>query len=540
MCILPSTYTGGPRYMHERTQDAMTYVRHYGRPDLFITFTCNPKWVEVTRELLPGQQYCHRHDIIARVFRQKLAKLILLIKKGQVFEPVNCHMYTVEWQKRGLPHAHILLWLVNKIDPTVLDDLIAAEIPDPTVDRQLYDIVKVHMVHGPCGPGFQKFSSCHKDHVCTKRYPKRFVDETQTGHDGYPLYRRRHPDNGGFTITLRGHQVDNRWVVPYCPFLMKTFNAHINVEFCHSVKSIKYICKYVNMGSDAAMFGLQKDNSMDEVSQYMAGRYISSGEAFWRIFGFPLHQRHPAIRQLAVHLKNGQRTYFTEQTAADLVANPKQTTLTGFFRLCQLDTFAKTLLHPQVPSYYVWSNNNWVRRKSGQDVEGHPGVKFNSCPGRVYTVTPNQHDCFHLRLLLHEVLGPQSFQDIRTVDGVLCDTFREACFRRRLLEDDSQWGDTMAGVSLKFPKKIRSLFAILLLWCDLANPASLWLTYKDDMSEDFLRHAQSLHPSMEVGYTDLIYNRALLEIEDTVLDMGEFPFLINNPNFGLVQGDYKM
>ncbi|CAE1255457.1 unnamed protein product [Acanthosepion pharaonis] len=59
-CILPSSYTGGPRYMHERTQDAMTYVRHCGRPDLFITFTCNPKWVDITRELFPGQQYSHR------------------------------------------------------------------------------------------------------------------------------------------------------------------------------------------------------------------------------------------------------------------------------------------------------------------------------------------------------------------------------------------------------------------------------------------------------------------------------------------------
>ncbi|CAL4067133.1 unnamed protein product, partial [Meganyctiphanes norvegica] len=46
LVILPSSFTGGPRYMHQRVQDAMTYVRHYGRPDLFITFTCNPKWQE--------------------------------------------------------------------------------------------------------------------------------------------------------------------------------------------------------------------------------------------------------------------------------------------------------------------------------------------------------------------------------------------------------------------------------------------------------------------------------------------------------------
>ncbi|CAE1281042.1 unnamed protein product [Acanthosepion pharaonis] len=46
MCILPATFTGSPRYMHARTQDAMTYVRKYGRTDLFLTFTCNPKWQE--------------------------------------------------------------------------------------------------------------------------------------------------------------------------------------------------------------------------------------------------------------------------------------------------------------------------------------------------------------------------------------------------------------------------------------------------------------------------------------------------------------
>ncbi|CAE1282322.1 unnamed protein product [Acanthosepion pharaonis] len=108
-CILPSSYTGGPRYMHERTQDAITYVRHYGRPDLSVTITCNPKWVEITRELFPGQQYSHRPDLIARVFWLQLCKLMDLILKGQVFGRVKCHMYTMEWQKQSVPHAHILL-----------------------------------------------------------------------------------------------------------------------------------------------------------------------------------------------------------------------------------------------------------------------------------------------------------------------------------------------------------------------------------------------------------------------------------------------
>ena len=29
LCILLSSFTGSPRYMHERTQDAMTYIRTF-------------------------------------------------------------------------------------------------------------------------------------------------------------------------------------------------------------------------------------------------------------------------------------------------------------------------------------------------------------------------------------------------------------------------------------------------------------------------------------------------------------------------------
>ncbi|XP_050064729.1 uncharacterized protein LOC126553629 [Aphis gossypii] len=323
MTILPATYIGSPRHMHEYAQDAMSYVRHYGTADLFITFTCNPQWIEINQELFSGQSPIDRHDITARVFRQKLKSLMDFIVKHNVFGETRCWMYSVEWQKRGLPHAHILIWLVENIRPNEVDAVISAEIPNVQVDPGLHEVVIKNMIHGPCGTLNQN-SPGMMDGKCSKRYPRTLISETITGNDGYPLYRRRSTaDNGKSTIVKLNQQdieIDNRWIVPYSPILSKTFKAHINVESCHSVKSIKYICKYVTKGSDMAVIGIGAENSNDEVTQYQMGRYVSSNESVWRIFSFPIHERHPSVVHLAVHLENGQRVYFTAQNAVQRAA----------------------------------------------------------------------------------------------------------------------------------------------------------------------------------------------------------------------------
>ena len=70
---------------------------------------------------------------------------------------------------------------------------------------------------------------------------------------------------------------------------------------------------------------------------------------------------------------------------------------------------------------------------------GFPGVKETHILGRVYTVNPCQGECFYLRLLLHHIRGPQSFAHLRTVEGNLYSSFREACLRLGLFEDDNQY-----------------------------------------------------------------------------------------------------
>ena len=72
MVILPSTFQGSPRAMHHNYQDAMAMISKYGKPDLFLTFTCNPKWAEITKNLRPGEKTFERPDLVSRVFNMKL------------------------------------------------------------------------------------------------------------------------------------------------------------------------------------------------------------------------------------------------------------------------------------------------------------------------------------------------------------------------------------------------------------------------------------------------------------------------------------
>jgi len=249
--ILPSTFVGSPRYNKGCYHDAISIVRKFGKPDLFITFTCNPRWLEITENLGTHTLANDRPDLVARVFHVKLKALMDDITVGRIFGNVNAYVYTVEFQKRGLPHAHILIILGEDsklLDAQDVDNIVCASLPDPETDRRLFDCVTSHMIHGPCGQ-LNPNSPCMVDNSCSKKFPKQYCDETVYVSDGgYPMYRR--PNNGRVAL-VRQREVGNEFVVPYNPYLLAKYDAHINVEVCSTIKSVKYIYKYVYKGHDA-------------------------------------------------------------------------------------------------------------------------------------------------------------------------------------------------------------------------------------------------------------------------------------------------
>ncbi|XP_065915773.1 uncharacterized protein [Dysidea avara] len=139
--ILPSSFTGGPRYMHERQQDAMTYVRKYGHPDLFITMTTNPNWPEIRNNLLPGQEPLDHPDLVARVFRRKVKKLLEMLTKEMIFGKPRAWLYSTELQK-----GMIIQWEASGTRGNIVDACLKrSHLWDIVVVKQLHTNMRVHL-----------------------------------------------------------------------------------------------------------------------------------------------------------------------------------------------------------------------------------------------------------------------------------------------------------------------------------------------------------------------------------------------------------
>ncbi len=124
-------------------------------------------------------------------------------------------------------------------------------------------------------------------------------------------------------------KTENNWVVPYNPYLLLKYNCHINVEHCASVKSVKYIYKYVYKGYDCTNVEFraaenQTDTNKinyDEINQFLNARYVSAPEAMWRILEYPMNASSHTIYRLPVHTKDSQSVQFQPGKEEEALVN---------------------------------------------------------------------------------------------------------------------------------------------------------------------------------------------------------------------------
>lgn len=357
---LPSSFVGSARYYQQLYMDAMALPKKFGKPDLFITMTCNPKWPEI-RNAIPPNSHWHFHlDIVERVFTLKMRSLIKDIVKMEIFGSVRAYVYRVEWQARGLPHAHMLFILRDKIlSARHIDDAVSAEMPDPVAEPELHALVVAHMLHPRCD--VDTSCGCRRDDKgnvcdCIRHFPKDMSRETIIIPDGYPKYRRR----GRFTAELQGGRiVSDDWVVAHNKYLLLRYRCHLNIEICAHFRCFKYVYKYTFKPPDYTAI------TVDEIEAHLAGRLLSASEAVHRILALPLHKEWPSVMRLDIHMPRQQRMVFDPTADEDALLQQLTSTtssLMGWFELNADDAFARTLLYEEVPSHYTWVNCNWRKR----------------------------------------------------------------------------------------------------------------------------------------------------------------------------------
>uniref|UniRef100_A0A453MW58 Uncharacterized protein n=1 Tax=Aegilops tauschii subsp. strangulata TaxID=200361 RepID=A0A453MW58_AEGTS len=142
-------------------------------------------------------------------------------------------------------------------------------------------------------------------------------------------------------------------------------------------------------------------------------------------------------------------------------------------------------------------SNNRDARQVGRNVAAHPA----------------EREHYYLLIHLRHVTGATSYEDLRTVNGEILPTFREAGERRGLVEGDNTLDESLAESTLyDMPSSLRRLFATILVFCEPSDVRGLWEKHLEALSEDYRRN----NPS-KVAVEQMV----LIDIRNMLQSMGK-------------------
>lgn len=282
----------------------------------------------------------------------------------------------------------------------------------------------------------------------------------------------------------------------------------------------------------------------DEIKQHQDCRYVGPSESCHRLFSFPLHGAQPPVIRLQIHLPNEQSVYYEEGTEEFIVDPNNQaptSQLLEYFNAVKESKepnhtikanlnylLAKDLTYDEMPAHYTYdpTSKKWKCRKVSQG-------RYVAI-GRIYTISPSggqRQELYFLRTLLTKRIGMSSFEELRTYEGIIYNSFQDCCRAMGLLQDDMEWIRCLqeAAEVMTNIHQLRELFVVILFFNVPADPSKLWERFKDELSEDFkyrrveslMRPYQGMHGNgfavemkIDDGYSQDDYDRALYDIED--------------------------
>ena len=121
-------------------------------------------------------------------------------------------------------------------------------------------------------------------------------------------------------------------------------------------------------------------------------------------------------------------------------------------------------------------------------------------------------------MLLHHKKGATSFQDVRTHESVVYDTYKAAANAMGLLSDDKEIVYAMQETSyFGNSEKLRNLFAIILNFGEVANPKEIFEQFREELTSDI--EYEKRKQCSTVSVEDVV-NSCLIKLDDILQDMG--------------------
>jgi hypothetical protein len=469
--FIPSSLTDTDQYWHAVAEKCFALSTQIGPPTFFLTMTMNPYWPDY-QALKRGSGHYSDATIISIVFRSRLKFLIKHCKSTRLFGNLKAFVWRVEYQQRGLPHAHILLWTdTDTTDIREVDRLINARYPQPSPIqnqqqmisdfRTLIDRFQVHHHTRRCRTSTG---------ACKYRYPQEVNPESRIEKCKY-YFARSEAD---------------RYIVPHNLELLALLRCHHCLEVIHSSQCIGYILKYCSKNSEASavnakIYEGRHVNETQKLELFAAQRLCSSVECKGQIDGESRYHLSPTVGLLPVYLEDKKIVLVHPNQ------NPEE-------RLLQSSPLEKYFFRPRGPEY---DNLTYTQYFSlFQSTQSDQGVQ-DDCPQRhnivarskpaifiLKDVSLRDSERFCLRILL-SIIPTRSWVQLRIINEVTYETFSEAARVYGLIldrQDEARTALVLARDLHRPPSNLRFIFA-LGIDCG-ANYEALFEEFKDFMRDD--------------------------------------------------------
>ena len=581
--FLGDNVCGSKRHLKKQAVNGLHIVSNFGSSHIFATLTCNKNWPEFKEVLWPDSDVFDMPALVAEVFHARLQAFLHNLKHGKYFgeDTTVFIIRVIEYQERGLPHAHIVFRL-KKAGDTIkadLDRLESAyaqlspeeklEVPPPTYDdaaalwvdehisaelpidprlpehRQRYGdtyeesiefqedlrlFLTISKFHTHTHSGNHLVNGClDKNGICKKGFMKTIVrDKTTFSKDGFPEYRRR--------------SLDDLNIVPYNRLCSLDWDGHLNVEFSGLTYTVLYLYKYLFKGPSKIQLtlitpprpGVLPLHPEDEVGRYIRGRRLCSMDAMWRLLGFDNYPKsEPAVIGVKVRSQQFVNDYEEKQLLLDIVAYfARPDDLAGML-------YADCFKHFRVVR--VRPSDTWIASHSPTDLYDLPvlGNRFgkpaflikrdprNPVLCRLHTVSYTSGDLWYARLLL-KLFPFRNFEHMKTYQGDHYATFQEAAIARGVANDAAECEEcfTLAAMDEgRTARELRFLFVTMAI-----NAMPVMVVYNKKNLRDLMLEREWIIDPLNTPDNRIAYDRLLADLRHRLAEHGK-----TNEDYGLAE-----